>query len=71
MVSDIGLLAASLAVSISAYAAAHAEACIGAAAIGATAEKPDTFSKNIIMLVIPETLAVFGFVTALIILFVV
>lgn len=71
MVTDIGLIAAAVSVSGCAYAAAKAEATIGAAAVGAVAENEKNFSKSLIMLVIPETLAVFGLVTGLIILFVV
>ena len=71
MVTDIGLLAAAIAVAGSGYAAAHAESTIGSAAVGAIAENEKCFSQVLILTVIPETIAVFGLVTALIILFVV
>lgn len=71
MVTDIGLIAAAISVVGSGYAAAKAEATIGAAAIGLIAENEKGFSKALIFTVIPETIAVFGLVIALIILFVV
>jgi V/A-type H+-transporting ATPase subunit K len=71
MVSDVGLLAAAISVAGSGIAAAYAEATIGAAAVGAFAENDKNFSKGLIFTVIPETIAVFGLVVSLIILFVV
>lgn len=71
MVTDAGLLAAAISVAVSGYAAGHAEATVGAAAVGAMAEDERNFTKGLIMMVIPETIAVFGLVISLIILFVV
>lgn len=71
MVTDIGMLAAGIAIGLSGIGAAYAEASIGAAAVGAIAENEKMFTKALIMTVIPETIAVFGLVIALIILFVV
>ena len=71
MVTDIGMLSAAISVVGCGIASGYAEAQIGAAAIGVIAEDERNFSKALIMTVIPETIAVFGLVVALIIIFVV
>ena len=65
-----GLVAISsaIAISASALAAALAEKSIGVAAIGAMAEKEELFGKGLILTVIPETIVLFGFVIAFLIL---
>ncbi len=72
MAADIGtgLLAigAAIAVGISAVAAGMAEKSIGAAVVGAMAEKEELFGKGLILTVIPETLVIFGLVVAIMIL---
>ncbi len=70
MALDTGLIAigASIAIVGTAFAAAIAEKEIGVAAIGAMAEKTETFGKGLILTVIPETLVIFGFVLAFLIL---
>jgi len=67
---DVGLIAiaASVAIGVTAIAAAIAEKEIGAAAVGAMAEKSETFGKGLILTVIPETIVIFGFVMAFLIL---
>ena len=60
-------IAASLAIGLSAIAAAIAEKQIGAAAIGAMAEKEELFGKGLILTVIPETIVIFGLVVAIMI----
>jgi V/A-type H+-transporting ATPase subunit K len=55
-------------VGLSALAAGIAEKEIGAAAIGAIAEKDEMFGKGLILTVIPETLVIFGLVVAILIL---
>lgn len=68
--AETGLIAigASIAIGLTAIAAALAEKEIGAAAVGAMAEKEETFGKGLILTVIPETLVIFGFVMAFLIL---
>ncbi|NOQ54334.1 MAG: hypothetical protein GQ558_06995 [Thermoplasmata archaeon] len=67
---DIGVgygmiaIAAGLAMGLSALAAAIGEMAIGSAAVGATAEDRDMFGKGLILTVLPETLAIFGLVVA-------
>lgn len=64
-----GLIAvgASLAVGLSAIGTGLAEQAIGAAAVGAMAEKEELFGKGLIMTVIPESLVIFGLVVAILI----
>ena len=64
-----GLIAigAGLAIGLSAIASAIAEKAIGAAAVGAMAEKESLFGKGLILTVIPETLVIFGMVVAILI----
>ncbi|MEM4397617.1 MAG: V-type ATP synthase subunit K [Candidatus Woesearchaeota archaeon] len=66
----IGLvaMAASLAVTLTAFATAWAEKSIGTAAVGAMAEKEELFGKGLILTVIPESLVIFGLVVAILIL---
>ena len=68
--AEAGLIAigAALAFGLSAIAAGIAEKQIGAAAIGAMAEKEELFGKGLIFTVIPETLVIFGLVVAILIL---
>lgn len=72
MVVDIGTgllgLGAGLAIAGGAIGAGIAEQQIGAAAVGAMAEKEELFSKGLILTVIPETLVIFGMVIAILIL---
>lgn len=63
-------IAAAIAVGLCGYAASVAESAIGSAAVGAMAEDEKTFSKGLVMVVIPETIAVFGLVVALILMFI-
>ncbi|MBR9690575.1 V-type ATP synthase subunit K [Candidatus Woesearchaeota archaeon] len=58
---------AALSVGLSALAAGIAEKSIGAAAIGAMAEKEELFGKGLILTVIPESLVIFGLVIAIMI----
>ncbi len=60
--------AAALAVGISAVATAWVQSRIGSAGAGALAEKPELRGIIIIMLAIPETLVILGFVVAVLIL---
>ena len=61
-------LAAALAIGISAVATAWVQSRIGAAGAGAVAEKPEVRGAIIVMLAIPETLVILGFVVAVLIL---
>jgi V/A-type H+-transporting ATPase subunit K len=61
-----GLIAigAALAVGLSALATGFAQARIGAAAMGAIAEKPELAGRAILLVAIPETLVILGFAVA-------
>lgn len=60
--------AAALAMGLSAWATAWAQAKIGAAGAGALAEKPELTATIIILVAIPETMVILGFVIAAMIL---
>jgi V/A-type H+/Na+-transporting ATPase subunit K len=63
---ELGLIAlgAGLAVGLSALATGYAQARIGAAAMGAVAEKPELIGRAILLVAIPETLVIRGFAVA-------
>ena len=67
---EIGLLAigAALAVGFTAFGTAYAQGRIGAAGAGAIAEKPETLGSILILVAIPETMVILGFVVAVMIL---
>jgi V/A-type H+/Na+-transporting ATPase subunit K len=60
-------LSAALAISIPALATAWAQSRIGTAAAASLAEKPELSTTIIIMLAIPETMVILGFVVAMLI----
>jgi V/A-type H+-transporting ATPase subunit K len=60
-------LSAALAISIPAMATAWAQSRIGSAAAAALAEKPELNTTAILMVAIPETMVVLGFVVAVLI----
>lgn len=61
-------ISSAVAIAASAFAAALAEKNIAVAGIGAMAEKEELFGKVLILTVIPETIVLFGFVIAYLIL---
>lgn len=60
--------AAALAIGLSALATGWAQARIGAAGAGTLAERPELTATVIIMVAIPETMVILGFVVAAMIL---
>jgi V/A-type H+-transporting ATPase subunit K len=58
-------MAAGLVIGLAALATAWAEKEIGSAAVGAIAENDKIFGKAMILMVIPETIIIFGFLIAL------
>jgi V/A-type H+-transporting ATPase subunit K len=60
-------LSAALAVGIPSLATAWAQSRIGPAAAASLAEKPELSTTAIVMLAIPETMAILGFVVAVLI----
>lgn len=67
MEAAIITLAAAVAISLPAMATAWAQSRIGAAGVASLVEKPEMAGTVIIMLAIPETMAILGFVVAVII----
>jgi V/A-type H+-transporting ATPase subunit K len=61
-------IGAALAIGLSALATGWAQSKIGAAGAAVIAEKPELTSTMIIMLAIPETMVILGFVVAVLIL---
>lgn len=61
------MLSAALAMGLSAFATAWAQSRIGAAGAATLAEKPEVSATIIIMLAIPETMVILGFVVAVLI----
>lgn len=62
-------LAAALAIGLSALATGWAQSKIGSAGAGAIAEKPELTGSIFILLAIPETMVILGFVIATMILY--
>jgi len=58
-------IAASVTLGLAALATAWAEKEIGSAAVGAIAENEKVYGKALILMVIPETIIIFGFLIAL------
>ena len=61
--------AAALAIGLTAIATAWAQSKIGAAGSGTLAEKPELSGTIVILIAIPETMVILGFVVATMILF--
>lgn len=61
-------MAAALTVLGTGIATAWAEKVIGAASVGAIAEKPELFGRVLPLVVIPETIVIFGLVIAFLLL---
>jgi len=67
-VMKYGLIAAAIAFGLGAIGAGIAISHVGAAAMGAIAEKPEIAGQALIFVALAEGLVVFGFITALMIL---
>ena len=67
-VAKFGLLAAAVAFGLGALGAGFAISHVGAAAMGAVAEKPEIAGQALIFVALAEGIVVFGFITALMIL---
>lgn len=61
---DLKTLSAALAIGLTAFATAYAQGRIGSAAVGAIVEKKDVAGVMIILVAIPETMVILGFVIA-------
>lgn len=67
--SQVGLvmIGAGIAIGVAGLGTGIAQGQVGAAAVGATAEDPKMFGKGMIMMVLPETIVILGFVVAFLI----
>jgi V/A-type H+/Na+-transporting ATPase subunit K len=65
---SLGLLGAALATGASSLGAGLAVARVGAAAIGALAEKPDLFGRLLILVGLAEGIAIYGLIVSILIL---
>jgi V/A-type H+-transporting ATPase subunit K len=66
--SPLAYIGAAIAVSIGAMGAGYAVANVGAAAVGAVAEKPEVFGRALIFVGLAEGVAIYGLIIAFIIL---
>ena len=69
MVSDMVAIEVAVAISVAAIGTGYAQAKIGTAGAAKIAERPDSTGAAIIILAIPETMVVLGFVVAILLLF--
>jgi V/A-type H+-transporting ATPase subunit K len=60
-----GVIGAAIAFAAGALGTGLAQSRIGAAAMGAMAERPELLGNSIIMIAIPETVVILGFVIAI------
>jgi V/A-type H+-transporting ATPase subunit K len=67
-VQQWGFLAAALATAIGALGAAYAVATVGAASVGALAEKPELFGRILILVGLAEGIAIYGLIVSVLIL---
>jgi V/A-type H+-transporting ATPase subunit K len=65
---SLGLLGAALATAASSLGAGLAVARVGAAAIGALAEKPELFGRLLILVGLAEGIAIYGLIVSILIL---
>ena len=67
MENGLAAIGAGLAVGLTGIAVGLAEKDVGAAAIGAMTENENLFGKGMILMVLPETIVIFGLVVAILI----
>jgi V/A-type H+-transporting ATPase subunit K len=67
-VQQWGYLSAALATAIGALGAAYAVGTVGAAAVGALAEKPELFGRVLILVGLAEGIAIYGLIVSVLIL---
>ena len=63
-----GYLAAALATGLSAIAAGIAVGSVGAAAVGAVAERPELFGRTLVLVGLAEGIAIYGLIISIMIL---
>jgi V/A-type H+-transporting ATPase subunit K len=65
---DLAPFAAALAIAVACLGTAYAQARIGSAGAGAITEKPEVAPRVFVLMALPETILLFGFVIAIMIL---
>lgn len=68
MANDVVALSVAITMVLTALATAWAEKVVGAAAVGAMAENEKLFARGIVFMVLPETIVLFGFAMAFLLL---
>jgi len=68
MANELIALSVAITMAVTALATAWAEKVVGAAAVGAMAENEKLFGKGIVFMVLPETIVLFGFAMAFLLL---
>jgi len=63
----LAMIGAGIAIGVAGLGTGVAQGQVGAAAVGATAENPKMFGKGMILMVLPETIVILGFVVAFLI----
>jgi len=66
--TGLALIGAGIAVGVAGLGTGVAQSQVGAAAVGATAENPKMFVRGLILMVIPETIVIFGLAIAFLLL---
>ncbi|HEY4704179.1 MAG TPA: V-type ATP synthase subunit K [Thermoplasmata archaeon] len=64
-IEPIAAIAAALAITGTGLATAWAEKVVGGATVGAMAEKPELFTRGLVLMVLPETIVLFGLIIAI------
>ena len=65
MAKGLAVIGAGIAVGLTGLGAGWAEKDVGAAAVGAMTEDVSLFGKGMILMVLPETIVIFGLVVAI------
>jgi V/A-type H+-transporting ATPase subunit K len=64
MADAMAAISAALTMAGTGFATAWAEKVVGGATVGAMAEKPELFVRGLVLMVIPETIVLFGVLIA-------
>ena len=65
MAAEMAYIGAGLAIGLTGLASGIAEKDVGAAAVGAITEDVSLFGKAMVLMVLPETIVIFGLVIAI------
>jgi len=68
MADTMAAISAALTMAGTGFATAWAEKVVGGATVGAMAEKPELFVRGLVLMVLPETIVLFGVLVAFLLL---